>query len=124
MLNLPVLGLRTGGYIIVDSESDWYIRQVMENFVVSAERIRTGGVDPSEDSFLKITSEERLLGTVARQLEPDAPNNPDSKLNKVVEHVAAEYFQNNLDCKSVASLFFKRWHTESYMVRGLGRTVL
>ena len=106
MLNLPVPGLRTGNYIIVDSEPDWYIKQVMEDFVVRAERIRGGGVDPSVDNFLKITNEARLLGTDARLLEPDAPNNPESKLNKVVENVAAEYFQNNVDGKIGCQLVF------------------
>ena len=106
MLNLPVPGLKTGNYIIVDSEPDWYIKQVMEDFVVRAERIRGGGVDPSVDNFLKITNEARLLGTDARLLEPDAPNNPESKLNKVVENVAAEYFQNNVDGKIGCQLVF------------------
>lgn len=106
MLKLPVPGLRTGNYIIVDSEPDWYIRQVMEEFVKRAEAIRAGGVDPSVDNFLKITNEARLLGTDARLLEPNAPNNPDSKLNKVVENVAAEYFQNNVDGKIGCQLVF------------------
>ena len=51
----------------------------------------SGGVDPSEDNFLKITHEARLLGTDARLLMPDAPNNVDGKLNKVVENVLYEY---------------------------------
>lgn len=106
MLDLPVPGLRTGNYIIVDSEPDWYIKQVMESFVQRAEAIRSGGVDPSVDNFLKITNEARLLGTDARLLEPDAPNNPNSKLNKVVENVAAEYFQNNQNGKIGCQLVF------------------
>lgn len=106
MLSLPVPGLRGGGYIIVDSEPDWYIKQVMESFVERAEAIRAGGVDPSVDNFLKITNEARLLGTDARLLERDAPNNPDSKLNKVVENVAAEYFANNKDGKIGCQLVF------------------
>ena len=67
----------------MESEPDWYVKQVMEDFVVRAERIRGGGVDPSEDNFLKITHEARLLGTDARLIDKDAPNNPDGKLNKV-----------------------------------------
>ena len=106
MLSLPVPGLRGGGYVIVDSEPDWYVKQVMESFVDRAEAIRAGGVDPSVDNFLKITNEARLLGTDARLLERDAPNNPDSKLNKVVENVAAEYFQNNVDGKIGCQLVF------------------
>lgn len=106
MLKLPVPGLKSGNYIIVDSEPDWYIKQVMEDFVVRAERIRGGGVDPSVDNFLKITNEARLLGTDARLLEPDAPNNPDSKLNRVVENVAAEYFRSNAAGKIGCQLVF------------------
>ena len=91
MLDLDVPKLRGGKYIIVESEPDWYVRQVMEDFVVRAERIRNGGVDSSVDNFLKITHEARLLGTDARLLDKDAPNNPDGKLNKVVDNVAFEY---------------------------------
>ena len=78
-----VPALRGGKPIIVESEPDWYVKQVMEDFVVRAERIRGGGVDPSVDNFLKITHEARLLGTDARLIDKDAPNNPDGKLNKV-----------------------------------------
>ncbi|WP_243140866.1 helicase C-terminal domain-containing protein [Candidatus Galacturonibacter soehngenii] len=106
MLDLPVPKLRGGKYVIVESEPDWYVKQVMENFVVRAEAIRNGGVDTGSDNFLKITHEARLLGTDARLLEPDAPNNPDSKLNKVVENVAAEYFQHNVDVNIGCQLVF------------------
>lgn len=91
MLDLDVPSLRDEKYIIVESEPDWYVKQVMEDFVVRAERIRNGGIDPSEDNFLKITHEARLLGTDARLLDPNAPNNPNGKLNKVVENVIYEY---------------------------------
>ena len=63
----------------------------MEDFVRRAEAIRNGGVDSSIDNFLKITHEARLLGTDARLLDKDAPNNPDGKLNKVIDNVFYEY---------------------------------
>ncbi len=87
MISLPVPKLRGGKPIIVESEPDWYVKQVMEDFVVRAERIRNGVVDSSVDNFLKITHEARLLGTDARLLERNAPNASDSKLNKVAENV-------------------------------------
>ena len=62
MLNLPVPALREGKPIIVESEPDWYVKQVMEEFAKRAEKIHGGGVDPSVDNFLKITGEARLLG--------------------------------------------------------------
>ena len=106
MLNLPVPALREGKPIIVESEPDWYVKQVMEDFAKRAEKIHAGGVDPREDNFLKITGEARLLGTDARLLEPDAPNNPDGKLNKVAANVAAEYFAGNKDGKIGCQLIF------------------
>ena len=38
MLDLDVPALRGGKPIIVESEPDWYVKQVMEDFVVRAER--------------------------------------------------------------------------------------
>ena len=91
MLELDTPKLRGGKYVIVESEPDWYVKQVMETFVQRAEAIRNGGIDPKVDNFLKITHEARLLGTDARLLTPDAPGSVDGKLNKVVENVLYEY---------------------------------
>jgi N12 class adenine-specific DNA methylase len=91
MLDLDTPELRDGKYTIVESEPDWYVKQVMGTFVQRAEAIRNGGVNPKEDNFLKITHEARLLGTDARLLTPDAPGNPGGKLDKVVENVLYEY---------------------------------
>ena len=81
-------------------------RSVMEDFVVRAERIRGGGVDPSEDNFLKITHEARLLGTDARLIDKDAPNNPEGKLNKVAENVWKEYEKGNANGHIGCQLIF------------------
>lgn len=107
MLKLDVPTLRDGKYIIVESEPDEYVRNVMESFVERAEKIRNGGVDPSEDNFLKITHEARLLGTDARLLDKNAPNNPDGKLNKAVDNIFYEYEkaaeENKIGCQLVFS---------------------
>ena len=106
MLDLPVPKLRGGKCIIVESEPDWYVKQVMERFVERAERIRSGGVNASEDNFLKITHEARLLGTDARLLDAAAPDNPDGKLNKVVENVLYEYDRAKADNRIGCQLIF------------------
>ena len=106
MLDLDVPALRGGKPIIVESEPDWYVKQVMEDFVVRAERIRGGGVDPSVDNFLKITHEARLLGTDARLIDKDAPNNPEGKLNKVAENVWKEYEKGNANGHIGCQLIF------------------
>ena len=106
MLDLDVPKLKGTKPIIVESEPDWYVKSVMEDFVKRAEAIRGGGVDPSEDNFLKITHEARLLGTDARLLDKDAPNNPDGKLNKVAENVWKEYKLANDQGKIGCQLIF------------------
>ena len=106
MLDLDVPSLRDGKYTIVESEPDWYVKQVMEDFVKRAEAIRNGGVDPTVDNFLKITHEARLLGTDARLLDANAPNNPDGKLNKVVDNVMYEYNKAKADGKIGCQLIF------------------
>lgn len=92
-LDLDVPTLRGGNYIIESSQPDWYTKAVMEEFVKRAEAIHSGGVDPSEDNFLKITNDARLLGTDARLLDPAAPANPDGKLNRVASNIYKEYKQ-------------------------------
>ncbi|MFR1223495.1 helicase-related protein [Eubacterium sp.] len=113
MLNLDVPKLRDGKYIIVESEPDGYVRQVMEDFVVRAKAIRNGGVDSSVDNFLKITHEARLLGTDARLLDKNAPNNPDGKLNKVVDNVMFEYEKAKDEGKIGCQLIFSDIGTPS-----------
>lgn len=106
MLNLVIPGIKDGNYKIIESEPDWHTKQIMDEFIKRAEVIRNGRVDPSQDNFLKITHEARLLGTDARLLDKNAPNNPDSKLNQVVNHVTDEYFANNKDGKIGCQLIF------------------
>ena len=106
MLDMPIPKMRGGKPIIVASEPDWYTKMVMDDFVVRAERIRNGHVDARVDNFLKITHEGRLLGTDARLLDVNAPNNPDGKLNKVVENVIYEYEKAKADGKIGCQLIF------------------
>ena len=58
------------------------------------------------DNFLKITHEARLLGTDARLIDKDAPNNPDGKLNKVAENVWKEYEKGNANGHIGCQLIF------------------
>lgn len=69
MLNLNIPKLRGGKAIIVETEPDFYVKDLMQEMVERADRIRNGAVSPNEDNFLKITHEARLLGTDARLLQ-------------------------------------------------------
>jgi hypothetical protein len=46
-------------------------------------------VDPREDNALAITTDGRKLATDARMLSATAPDFPESKVNRLVENVAA-----------------------------------
>ena len=126
MLDLDVPKLRGGKQIIVESEPDWYVKSVMEDFVKRAEAIRNGSVDPSVDNFLKITHEARLLGTDARLLYADAPDNPDGKLSQVVKYVMYEYEKAKSEGKIGCQLIFsdigtpKQAWSEDMLVYGFG----
>lgn len=106
MLNLPVPKLKGGKYQIVESEPDWYVKHMMEDFVKRAEAIRDGNVDPSIDNFLKITNEARLLGTDARLLDADAPVHLGSKLCLVANNVVKEYMQAKQENRIATQLIF------------------
>ena len=90
-LDLDIPSLRGGKYIICESHPDEHTKKMMKEIVKRAERIHAGAVNPSEDNFLKITNDARLLGTDARLLDADAPENPGGKLADVRDHVLAEY---------------------------------
>ena len=113
MLQLDVPDIRGGKPVIVESEPDWFVENVMKEFVTRAQKIRDGAVSPNIDNFLKITHEARLLGTDARLLIEDAPENPDGKLNKVVENVYREYVNSNRDGSIGCQMIFSDIGTPS-----------
>jgi len=53
------------------------------------ERLRSQKVDPREDNALNITTDGRKLAIDARMLAASAPDFPGSKVNALVETVAA-----------------------------------
>ncbi|BCN29510.1 helicase-related protein [Anaeromicropila herbilytica] len=94
MLQLPVPKLKGESYNIVVSEPSEYTKEVMKEFAQRAEEIRNGAVEPYIDNMLKITNEARLLGTDPRLLDPNAPNEANSKVNQCIENVYEEYIQS------------------------------
>ena len=60
-----------------------------QELVKRYERLRSEKVDPREDNALAITTDGRKLATDARMLSATAPDFPESKINRLVENVAA-----------------------------------
>ena len=91
MLNLPRPSLETGKPIVVASPMSDRQRQLQQGLVERYERIRSQKVDPREDNALAITTDGRKLATDARMLEPFAGDFEGSKVNRLVENVAATW---------------------------------
>ncbi|BCJ98380.1 helicase-related protein [Anaerocolumna chitinilytica] len=128
MLNLPVPKLRDGKYKVIVSEPSEYIRKAMTGFAERAEDIRNGAVKPYVDNMLKVTNEARLLGTDPRLLDPNAPNDPDSKVNQCTAIVYEEYLKSS-KIKGTQIIFCdvgtpnknKRWSIYTYIKEELIR---
>jgi len=91
MLNLPCPRLQGGKPIVVacPMSADQYVLQ--QELVQRYERLRSQKVDPRDDNALNITTDGRKLATDARMLSADAPDFPESKVNRLVENVAATW---------------------------------
>lgn len=61
--------------------------ELIQSLSERAEAVHTRAVDPSVDNMLTITNDGRKIGLDPRLIDPDLPDNPDSKLNKCVSNV-------------------------------------
>ncbi len=89
MLNLPRPRLQGGKPIVVACPMSEEQHELQQELVERYERLRSQKVDPRVDNALNITTDGRKLATDARMLSPTAPDFPDSKVNRLVENVAA-----------------------------------
>src|SRR6202789_2889115 len=89
MLNLPRPRLETGKPIIVACPMSEEQHALQQELVERYERLRSQKVDPRVDNALNITTDGRKLATDARMLSPTAPDFAGSKVNRLVENVAA-----------------------------------
>jgi hypothetical protein len=87
MLDLPIPKIQGGKPEVVVTECSEFQKDKVAEFAVRAEEIRNGNVDPSIDNMLKLTLEAKLLSIDPRLLNPNAENDPDSKLNRCINDV-------------------------------------
>ncbi len=91
MLDLPTPELKTGGPQIIKSVCTPDQKRMVMELAERAEAIRSGTVDSSRDNFLKLTHEARLLSIDPRAIDPEVPDNADTKLNLCAKKVAEIY---------------------------------
>ena len=62
-------------------------KQMVQELSERAARVHAQLVDPSTDNMLKITSDGRKLGLDQRVINPDLPDDPNSKVNRCVDNI-------------------------------------
>jgi N12 class adenine-specific DNA methylase len=89
MLDLPRPRLAGEKATIIACPMSDEQHRIQATLVARYEAIRAGQVRPWEDNALAITTDGRKLALDARLLSPTAEDFPDSKINALVENVAA-----------------------------------
>ena len=62
-------------------------KQMVQELSERAARVHAQLVDPGTDNMLKITSDGRKLGLDQRVINPDLPDDPNSKVNRCVDNI-------------------------------------
>ena len=62
-------------------------KQMVQELSERAAKVHAGIVDASTDNMLKITSDGRKLGLDQRVINPDLPDDPNSKVNRCVDNI-------------------------------------
>ena len=62
-------------------------KQMVQELSERAAKVHSGAVAPTEDNMLKITSDGRKLGLDQRVINPDLPDDPNSKVNLCVDNI-------------------------------------
>ena len=101
MLKLPV---PEAEYVTIQTQPSRMQKKMVEGLAERAEKIRSGGVDPSEDNLLKITSDGRKLALDQRLMDPLLPDDPGSKVNACVEKVF-EIWKESMAVKGAQLIF-------------------
>ncbi len=94
MLNLPRPRLQGGKPTVVACPMSEEQQALQQELVERYERLRSQKVDPREDNALSITTDGRKLATDARMLSATAPDFPESKVNRLVDNVVANWNQS------------------------------
>ncbi len=82
---------------VVNVEATEFQQELVQELSERADVVNQGGIDPTEDNMLKITSDGRKLGLDPRLIDPSFEDNPNTKLNKCVENVLRIHKETEAD---------------------------
>ena len=101
MLKLPVPEVE---YVTIQTDPSEAQKQMVQELGQRAEEVRGGGIDPSRDNMLKITSDGRKLELDQRIVNPLLPDDPGSKVNACVANVF-QVWQDSAGIKGAQLVF-------------------
>ena len=104
MLKLPVPDLEGGKPINVQLQPSSIQRVMVADLGKRADAVRKGSVDPKEDNMLKITNDGRKLALDQRLIDPQLPDDPNSKVNACVDRVF-EIWERTKENRSTQLIF-------------------
>lgn len=104
MLKLPVPDLEGGKPINVQLQPSSIQRVMVADLGKRADTVRKGSVDPKEDNMLKITNDGRKLALDQRLIDPQLPDDPNSKVNACVDRVF-EIWERTKENRSTQLIF-------------------
>lgn len=104
MLNLPVPKVVGGKPTTITAEATQELKDYVKSLVERAEKIRNGGVDPHDDNMLAVTNDGRKAALDMRLVDPEMPDSPGSKVNKLVDKVFSIWKETQKD-KSTQLVF-------------------
>lgn len=104
MLKLPVPALVGGKPTNIQLKPSETQKQMVAELGERADKIRNKMVKPYEDNMLKITNDGRKLALDQRLIDPDLPDDPDSKVNICVGKIF-EIWEQTMSQRSAQLVF-------------------
>lgn len=104
MLKLPVPALVGGKPTNIQLKPSEIQKQMVTELGERADKIRNKMVKPYEDNMLKITNDGRKLALDQRLIDPDLPDDPDSKVNICVGKIF-EIWEHTMPQRSAQLVF-------------------
>ena len=104
MLKLPVPALVGGKPTNIQLKPSEIQKQMVAELGERADKIRNKMVKPYEDNMLKITNDGRKLALDQRLIDPDLPDDPDSKVNICVGKIY-EIWEQTMPQRSAQLVF-------------------
>ncbi len=104
MLNLPAPPVVGGKPVTVSAPAAPALKEYVASLVERAEAVRNGHVDPSVDNMLRITTDGRKAALDMRLVNPAQPDDPNSKINLMVEKAVAVW-RESLEWRGAQLIF-------------------